>query len=59
MTMHACPFYNDGEIKFQQDLDSLSVWASNNELMFQPIKCENLRITRKRRGPQRSYTLNI
>ena len=44
--------------RFQQDLDSLSVWASINELMFQPAKCENLRITRKRCSPQRSYTLN-
>jgi hypothetical protein len=26
--------------------------------MFQPIKCENLRITRKHRSLQRSYTLN-
>ena len=43
---------------FQQDLDSLSVWASRNELTFQPIKCENLRITRKRHSIQRSYTLN-
>jgi hypothetical protein len=44
--------------QFQQDLDSLAVWASNNELMFQPIKCENLRIIRKRRSLQKSYTLN-
>ncbi len=39
---------------FQQN----SVWASRNELTFQPIKCENLRITRKRHSIQRSYTLN-
>lgn len=42
----------------QQDLNSLSEWASNNELRFQPAKCENLRITRKRNSPQRSYVLN-
>ena len=44
--------------QFQQDLDSLSVWDSDNELMFQPIICENIRTTRKRRSLQRSYTLN-
>ena len=38
----------------QQDLDSISTWASNDQLTFQPTKCENLRITRKRSSTKRS-----
>lgn len=50
---------NIGDVnRFQQDLDSLSSWALNNELTFQPTKCENLRITRKSSSTKRSYTLN-
>ena len=33
---------------FQNDLDSLSVWSFRNELLLQPPKCHNLRISRKR-----------
>ena len=32
----------------QNDLTTLFEWPSNNELNFQPSKCENLRISRKR-----------
>ena len=50
---------NVKRIRFQQDLDSLSIWASNKELMFQPTKCENLRITCKRNSAKRLYTLKV
>ena len=55
MNLHHCNSY---AVLLHYAVDSLSVWASINELMFQPAKCENLRITRKRCSPQRSYTLN-
>ena len=42
----------------QKDLDALSAWALQNELFFQPAKCENLRVTRKRNSPSRAYILN-
>ena len=40
-------FAADTEL-LQSDLDSLSEWSTINELDFQPHKCENLRISRKR-----------
>ena len=42
----------------QKDLDALSAWVLQNELSFQPAKCENLRVTRKRNSPSKAYTLN-
>ena len=42
----------------QHDLQSISNWALRNELSFQPVKCENLRIFRKRNSIDRSYFLN-
>ena len=42
----------------QQDLHSISTWACDNELSFQPVKCENLRISRKRCSLSRCYDLN-
>ena len=40
-------FAADTEL-LQSDLDSLSEWSTINEHDFQPHKCENLRISRKR-----------
>ena len=40
------------------DLDSLSAWSVSNEPFFQPTKCVNLRISRKRISPPRTYSLN-
>ena len=45
-------------LHLQQDLDALSNWSLRNELFFQPTKCSNLRISRKRLSPPRSYVLN-
>ena len=45
-------------LHLQQDLDTLSNWSLRNELFFQPTKCSNLRISRKRLSPPRSYVLN-
>ena len=45
-------------LQLQQDLDALSNWLLRNELFFQPTKCSNLRISRKRLSPPRSYSLN-
>ena len=42
----------------QHDLQCISNWALHNELSFQPVKCENLRISRKRNSIDRSYFLN-
>ena len=42
--------------KLQQDLVSLTTWS--NELYFQPTKCSNLRVSRKRISPYRSYSIN-
>ena len=42
----------------QRDLDALSTWSVSNELFFQPTKCVNLRISRKRNSPSRNYLLN-
>ena len=42
----------------QKDLDALSAWALQNELSFQPAKCENLPVTRKRNSPPKANTLN-
>ena len=42
----------------QEDLNALSVWANLNELEFQPRKCENLRISRKRISFNRTYRIN-
>ena len=41
----------------QSDLDSLSEWSTINELDFQPHKCENLRISRKRISFDRTYRI--
>ena len=43
-------------IRFQED--SIFNWALHNELSFQPVKCENLRISRKRKSVDRSYFMN-
>ena len=45
-------------IVFQNDLDSLSVSSMRNELLFQPPKCHNLRISRKRNSFHRNYYLS-
>ena len=45
-------------VNLQLDLDALSTWSVSNELFFQPTKCINLRISRKRNSPSRNYSLN-
>ena len=45
-------------VNLQRDLDALSTWSVSNELFFQPTKCVNLRISRKRISPPRPYSLN-
>ena len=50
---------NDADFsKLQQDLVSLTTWSLSNELYFQPTKCSNLRISRKRMSPYRGYGTN-
>ena len=50
---------NDADFsKLQQDLVSLTTWSLSNELYFQPTKCSNLRISRKRISLYRSYSIN-
>ena len=44
--------------KLLQDLVSLTTWSLSNELYFQPTKCSNLRISRKRISSYRSYSIN-
>ena len=45
--------------KSQQDLVSLTTWSLSNELYFQPTKRSNLRISRNRISPYRSYSINV
>ena len=45
-------------VNLQRDLDALSTWSVSNELFFQPTKCINLCISRKRNSPPRTYSLN-
>ena len=45
-------------VALQEDLCTLSDWAKLNELEFQPQKCENLRISRKRISFSRVYRIN-
>ena len=49
-------FAADTEL-LQSNLDSLSEWSTINELDFQPHKCENLRISRKRISFDRTYRI--
>ena len=42
----------------QFDLDTLCSWSLQNELAFQPMKCENLRITPKKNSFDRTYYIN-
>ena len=50
---------NDADFSnLQQDLFSLTTWSLSNELYFQPTKCSNLRISRQRISPYRSYNIN-
>jgi len=44
--------------KLQNDLDSQNEWFIRNELLFQPPKCHNLRVSRKRNSFQRRYYLS-
>lgn len=51
---------NDADFsKLQQDLVSLTTWSLSNELYFQPTKCSNLRISRKRISQYRSYSIMV
>ena len=48
-----------GDFDFiQGDLDNLLCWSLANEMNFQPSKCENLRVSRKRISPVHSYSLD-
>ena len=44
--------------KLQQDSVSLTTWSLSNELHSKPTRCSNLRISRKRISPYRSYGIN-
>ena len=44
-------------LSIQDDLNALSNWSTANEIYFQPLKCLNLRISRKRNSPDRCYHL--
>ena len=46
-------------LKLQQDLVSLTTCSLSNELYFQPTKRSNLRISRNRISPYRSYSINV
>ena len=46
-------------LKLQQNLVSLTTWSLSNESYFQPTKCTNLRISRNRISPYRSYSINV
>ena len=41
-------------VNLQQDLDALFAWSLLNEMHFQPAKCKNVRISRKRVSPPRT-----
>ena len=45
-------------VNLQQDLHTLLHWSLRNEMYFQPAKCKNVRISRKRVSPSRIYNLN-
>ena len=45
-------------VNLQRDLYALSTWSVSNELFFQSTKCVNLRISRKRNSPPRTYSLS-
>ena len=45
-------------MNLQRDLDALSTCSVSNELFFQPTKCVNLRVSRKRNSLPRTYSLN-
>jgi len=45
-------------VNLQRDLDVLSTWSVSTELFFQPTKCVNLCISRKRNRPSRNYSLH-
>lgn len=45
-------------VSLQRDLDAVFAWSLRNELYFQPSKCKNLRISRKRISPSRTYKLD-
>ena len=42
----------------QTDLNHLQRWSLANEMTFQPKKFENLRVSRKRTSPRRSYSID-
>lgn len=42
----------------QTDLSALNSWSVQNEIYFQPSKCHNLRISRKKVSRARLYTVN-
>ena len=44
------PEFKDIEdtVKFQEDIDRLGCWARSWGMMFQPVKCNIMQITRKR-----------
>ena len=55
---HKVIYQESDFVNLQRDLDALSTWSVSNELFFQPTKCVNLRISRKRNSPSRNYSLN-
>ena len=44
-------------VGIQDDLNALSEWSTMKKISFQPSRCLNLRISRKRNSPDRWYHL--
>lgn len=45
-------------VGLQDDLNTLSRWSIINEIQFQPFKCHNLRVSRKRSKLNCSYNID-
>ena len=50
-----CP---DDVSKLQSNLDSLSIWSTNNSLQLNPTKCKFMSLTRKHSSINSSYNIN-
>ena len=45
-------------MNLQRDLDAFFTWSVSNKLFFQPTKCVNLPIFRKRNSPRHTYSVS-
>ena len=44
-------------LKLQKDIDRLGIWARKRRMIFQPVKCNMMQLTKKHNKIQASYTL--